>query len=59
MKKFLVNIIESEQGWGSKIDEVKEFKTQKKADAFIKKYNAKNTEKEVPDWYMRAEPANY
>jgi hypothetical protein len=52
--KVKVEIIESERGWGQKVDEVKEFKTLKQAKAFIKKYNAQNNEETVPDWYMYA-----
>ena len=50
-----VNIIESERGWGSKIDEVKEFETLELAEAFCTEFNAQNTEPTAPDWYMRAE----
>jgi hypothetical protein len=57
--KFKVNVIESERGWGSKIDEVKEFDTADQAEAFIKEFNSHNTEAQAPDWYMRAERANY
>jgi hypothetical protein len=53
-KKIKVEIIESERGWGAKVDEVKEFDTLKEAEAFIKEYNAQNHEPEVPDWYMYA-----
>lgn len=49
-----VEIIESERGWGQRVDEVKEFPTLAKAEAFIKKFNSANTEKTVPDWYMYA-----
>lgn len=61
MKQFMfkVNIIESERGWGSKIDEVKEFYTQEEADDFIKDFNSKNDKDSVPDWYMYADRANY
>lgn len=59
MKKFKVNIIESEAGWGSKIEDVEEFDTQEEADDFIVKFNKQNNKDKVPAWYMRAEPANY
>ena len=49
-----VYIIESEAGWGQRVDEVKEFATQELADAFIKEYNSKNNEPVTPDWYMYA-----
>jgi hypothetical protein len=57
-KKYEVHIIESEKGWGQKIDETKEFDTQEQADEFIRQYNSKNTAEVTPDWYMYAE-ANY
>lgn len=55
-----VNIIESERGWGRKVDETKTFKTRAAAEKFVKKYNQKNEDdwkktKTVPDWYMQAE----
>ncbi len=50
-----VDIIESERGWGSKVDESKRFPTRKLADDFIVKYNTKyNPEGPTPDWYMIA-----
>ncbi len=57
--KFKVNIIESERGWGQKIDEVEEYDTYEEAAERIKSFNSKNTDSVVPDWYMRAEPANF
>lgn len=50
-----VNIIESERGWGSKIEDVKEFKTLEEAKAFIADFNSQNNLPYVPDWYMYAE----
>jgi hypothetical protein len=53
---WAVDIIESERGWGSKVDETKLFETQEEAVKFSKDYNAKyNTATEVPDWYMSAQ----
>lgn len=57
--KFKVNIIESEKGWGQKIDEVKEFDDYDEAVRFIKAENAKNNRDTVPDLYWYAEPANF
>ncbi len=54
-KKTRVNIIESERGWGSKIDEVRTFPSLEEAEAFVTEFNSHNTEETVPDWYMRAE----
>lgn len=56
-EKFKVNIMEYERGWGSKVDETKEFDTIEEADTFVEEYNSKNTAKEVPDWYMVAQKA--
>ena len=55
-----VAIIESERGWGSKVDSVETFSTFEEAAAFQKEFNRKNEEdfaktKQVPDWYMQAE----
>ena len=52
---FTAVVWESERGWGSKVDSVREFKTEKGRDNFIKKFNARNNEPVVPDWYMYAE----
>jgi hypothetical protein len=52
---YRVDIIESERGWGSKVDEVKYFETEQEAKAYCTKYNAQNTATTVPDWYMRAD----
>lgn len=51
-----VEIIESERGWGQKIDEVKEFPTPEEAEAFCREYNRKHNppRETVPDWYMYA-----
>ena len=52
--KYAVKIIESERGWGQRTDEIKYFDSKKEAEKFVKKYNSSNTEKIVPDWYMKA-----
>ena len=53
---YRVDIIESERGWGSKIDETKYFDNEAEAREWARAYNAKhNTATEVPDWYMRAD----
>lgn len=51
---IVVHIIESERGWGQKVDEEKTFPTRAEAEAFCKQYNARNNEDSVPDWYMYA-----
>ena len=51
-----VVIIESERGWGSKIDEELYFDNEAEARKYAIDYNNKyNTATEVPDWYMRAD----
>lgn len=52
--KVKVFIIESERGWGQRVDEIKEFDTRAEADAFCADFNKCNTLAEVPDWYMVA-----
>jgi hypothetical protein len=53
--KTRVYIIESEAGWGSKVDEVKEFDTREEAEKFTKEYNDKyNPPGPTPSWYMIA-----
>lgn len=52
---YEVNIIESERGWGSKVDEVIYFENEEYARKFVHAYNAKhNSSSVVPDWYMAA-----
>lgn len=50
-----VFIIESERGWGSRVDEVREFDTHQAASDFATEYNSFNTAEEVPAWYMYAQ----
>jgi hypothetical protein len=53
-----VSIIESERGWGSKVDEIIEFATEAEAVSYVTNYNTKhnpNLGGPVPDWYMVAE----
>ncbi len=50
-----VYIIESESGWGQRIDETKEFETIEEAEKFCEDYNKENDLDKVPGWYMRAE----
>lgn len=60
MTKFKAHIIESERGWGAKVDEVREFDTKEERDAFVKSYNEKHNPPtaNVPDWYMYAVATN-
>ena len=52
--RFRVDIIESERGWGQKIDETKYFDDANLAYKFVEEFNAKNNLDYVPDWYMYA-----
>jgi len=57
-KAYRVNIIESERGWGSKVDETLYFDDEKEAMTYVDEYNKKyNTADTAPDWYMIAEYA--
>ena len=49
-----VVIIESELGWGQRVDEVKKFPTREEAEKFVADFNKDNTADEAPDWYMVA-----
>lgn len=49
-----VLIIESERGWGQKVEEERMFPSLETAEAFVKDYNKDNNLPEVPDWYMYA-----
>ena len=53
--KTKVSIIESERGWGRKVDSIKMFETYEEALAFAEEFNAQNTQTVAPDWYMMAE----
>lgn len=50
-----VPVYEYERGWGSKIDDYMVCLTTEDAKKFVAEFNSKNTEKDVPDWYMVAE----
>lgn len=52
--KHVVYIIESERGWGTKVDEIKYFDSQEEAFAFMKEFNKNNDKPVAPDWYMAA-----
>lgn len=56
-KPYRVYIIESEAGWGQRVDETLHFETEEQATKYVDEFNAKNTEMEVPSWYMYAEYA--
>jgi len=52
---YRVNIIESELGWGSKIDQIKYFASEQDAKLFVKDFNSLNAADTAPTWYMQAE----
>jgi len=54
--RWRVDIIESEAGWGQKVDDVKFFDDEDLALAFVADYNKSNTAPVTPSWYMRADP---
>lgn len=54
-----VYIIESERGWGQKVEDVKEFDTMDEAIRFCVDFNKTNTPSDIaPDWYMYARIEN-
>jgi hypothetical protein len=50
-----IPVIESERGYGSKVDDYMICKSVEDANTFIKEFNSKNNESSTPDWYMYAE----
>ncbi len=52
--KYKATIMEYERGWGSRIDEVREFNSEVERDEFVDTFNSHNTAETVPDWYMVA-----
>ena len=52
--RYRVDIIESERGWGQKVDDVKFFDDEEAANSFVEEFNKDNNLDYVPDWYMRA-----
>jgi len=50
-----VPVIESERGWGSKVDDHMVCLTIEDAKEFKEEFNAKNNESSTPDWYMYAD----
>ena len=55
MKVWQVNIIESERGWGQKIDETFYFSDGVLAKEFVEMYNALNSDPKAPDIYWKAD----
>lgn len=56
-RSYRVDIIESERGWGQKVDETIYFDNESEARDYVKQYNDKHNPpvQVVPDWYMYAE----
>lgn len=53
---YRVDLIESERGWGQKIDETLYFDNEVEARQYALDYNLKHNNLDyVPDWYIRAE----
>ena len=50
-----IPVIESEKGWGRRIDDHMVCLSVEDAMEFKQEFNAKNTEKTTPDWYMAVE----
>ena len=52
---YCVEMIESEAGWGSRLDERLYFAEEEVAKQFVERYNKKwNNSSTVPDWYIFA-----
>lgn len=56
--KTKVEIIESERGWGQRVDDTKEFDTIAEAISYVNDFNKQNDKDIVPDWYMYAQIIN-
>lgn len=52
--QFKVVVIESERGWGQKVDDVRYFKTYEEAAAFRDRINGQNTSPTAPEIYWQA-----
>jgi hypothetical protein len=50
-----IAVIESEAGWGRKIDDWMVCLSIEDAKAFEKEFNSENTQSSAPDWYMYVE----
>lgn len=52
---YAVPVIESERGWGRKIDDYMLCLSEEDAKAWARKFNSQNPPGPAPDWYMQAE----
>ena len=50
-----IAVIESEAGWGRKIDDWMVCLSTEDAKAFEKEFNSENKQSSAPDWYMQVE----
>jgi predicted DNA binding protein len=50
-----IAVIESEKGWGRKIDDWMVCLSVEDANLYKKEFNARNVEEQTPDWYMQVE----
>lgn len=50
----IVTVVESERGWGQKVDQVALYDNRAEAEAHVKSVNEQNTEEVAPDIYWRA-----
>jgi hypothetical protein len=55
MAQWKVYIIESESGWGQRVDETMLFDDHQQALDFVVDYNSENDLDYVPSWYMYAD----
>lgn len=55
LRAYRVDIIESERGWGQRVDETLYFDNEAEAREYCRQFNSRNTEAVAPDWYMRAD----
>ena len=53
--RFRVDIIESERGWGQRVDSQRFFDDANLAYKFVEEFNSKNDQAVVPAWYMYAD----
>lgn len=52
---FKIPVIESESGWGRKLDDWMVCLSTEDAIKFKEEFNSKNTSSSTPDWYMQVE----
>ena len=50
-----IPVIESEKGWGQRVDDHMICLSSTIANAFVVEFNSKNNEPQTPDWYMYAD----